>query len=270
MKFFHAILLSFTALILTGCLSTTTQSGSLGVDRAQLMMVSPEIMEQGAKEAYTKVLKDAEKKGVLNVDKSTLKRLNIIMKNLVAKTYIFRPDALQWDWEVNLIDEETLNAWCMPGGKIVFYSGMIEKLELNDDEIAAIMGHEMAHALREHSRERASQDQLRQLSLVVAKEVMGASGEVMKLADIATYYTFSLPYSREHEREADRIGVELAARAGYDPRAAVHVWEKMENVSSGGTAEILSTHPSNTNRIRALKMDSESLMRLLSDDDSSR
>ncbi|NLC27912.1 MAG: M48 family metallopeptidase [Campylobacteraceae bacterium] len=262
MRIFHTFLLGFLALILTGCLSTTTQGGALGVNRAQLMMIPAEAMEQGAGEAYAQVLSEAKSKGKLNVDKVTLSRLDTIMKSLVPQTKVFRSDAPSWRWEVNLINEDTLNAWCMPGGKIAFYSGIIEKLALSDDEIAAIMGHEMAHALREHSRERASQDQLRQVSLVIAQELMGASGQVMQLADIATYYTFSLPYSREHEREADSIGVELAARAGYNPRAAVSVWQKMEKLSNGEQLEILSTHPSNKSRIRALEEDSMRVMGL--------
>ena len=129
----------------------------------------------------------------------------------------------------------------------------------DSDEIAAIMGHEMAHALREHSRERASQDQLRQVGLVIAQQVLGASGQVMQLADIATYYTISLPYSREHEREADAIGVELAARAGYDPKAAVRVWKKMSAFSKEQPPEFLSTHPAPQNRIIELEKASKVL-----------
>jgi predicted Zn-dependent protease len=147
----------------------------------------------------------------------------------------------------------------MPGGKIAFYTGIIEKLKLDNDEIAAIMGHEMAHALREHSRERASQDQLRKLGLMIAKEVTGASGQVMQLADIATYYTISLPYSREHERESDAIGVELAARAGYDPNAAAKVWKKMAALSKDQPPEFLSTHPAPQNRIVELEKAAKTL-----------
>ena len=166
---------------------------------------------------------------------------------------MFRSDALNWDWQVNLIDEDTLNAWCMPGGKIAFYTGIINQLKLNDDEIAAIMGHEMAHALREHSREQASQDQLAQIGLFAVQKATNASDNTMKLANMAAYYTFTLPYSREHESESDIMGVELMARAGYNPNASISVWEKMSKVSQSNTPEFLSTHPSNENRIKELQ-----------------
>lgn len=257
MRIYNYLLLTFLTIFLTGCLSTTTQSGALGVNRSQFMMVPASAMEEGANEAYKKVLSDARKEDTLNKDVKTLQRLKTIMNNIIPQTAVFRQDATKWNWEVNLINEDTLNAWCMPGGKIVFYSGIIDKLDLDDDEIAAIMGHEMAHALREHSRERASQDELRNLTLAITQELIGAPGAVMQLADIATYYTFSLPYSREHEREADRIGVELAARAGYNPNSAVKVWEKMGEISTSEPLEILSTHPSNQSRINSLKEDAK-------------
>lgn len=253
MGYFKTFLLLFIGLMFVGCMAHTTQSGALGVQRSQLMMVPAGAMEEGAEAAYSKVINDAKAKGKLNKDTKTLNRLKTVMNRLIPHTKVFRSDAPSWAWEVNLIQEDTLNAWCMPGGKIAFYSGIIEKLKLNDDEIAAIMGHEMAHALREHSRERASQDQLRQLGLIIAQQVSGASGEVMKLADIATYYTISLPYSREHERESDAIGVELAARAGYDPKSAVSVWKKMAAHSGEGGPEFLSTHPAPKSRIVELE-----------------
>jgi predicted Zn-dependent protease len=253
MRLFYPLLFSLIGIFLAGCIANTTQSGALGVERSQLLMVSASQMQEGANAAYKEVLSDARAKGILNKDPKTLDRLKTIMNRLIPQTRVFRSDAPSWDWEVNLIHEDTLNAWCMPGGKIAFYSGIIEKLHLSDDEIAAIMGHEMAHALREHSRERASQDQLRQIGLIIAQEVAGLSGDVMKMADIATYYTISLPYSREHERESDIIGIELAARAGYDPYAAVSVWEKMAAQSNSQTPEFLSTHPAPKSRIIELK-----------------
>lgn len=253
MRYLQGLLLAFVGILLVGCMANTTQGGALGVNRQQLMMVPAEAMEEGAQAAYTKVINDAKSKGKLNRDKATLKRLKNVMNRLVPHTKVFRADAPKWGWEVNLIHEDTLNAWCMPGGKIAFYTGIIEKLKLNDAEIAAIMGHEMAHALREHSRERASQDQLRKLGLVIAQQVTGASGQVMQLADIATYYTISLPYSREHERESDAIGVELAARAGYDPKAAANVWKKMAAQSKSQPPEFLSTHPAPQSRIVELE-----------------
>jgi predicted Zn-dependent protease len=262
MRFIHAFILTLVATLLAGCMASTTQGGALGVNRAQLMMVPAESMQEGANQAYADVLAKAKKEGKLNTDAAQLAMLREIATNLVAHVGVFRSDAPRWNWEVNLIEEDTLNAWCMPGGKIAFYTGIIEQLQLNEDEIAAIMGHEMAHALREHSRERASQDQLRQLGLVIAQEVTGVSGSVMQLADIATYYTISLPYSREHERESDIIGVELAARAGYDPSAAVRVWEKMAKANPNNPPEFLSTHPSPQSRIKELSVAAKSVMPL--------
>ena len=253
MLYLRGLLLAFVGILLAGCMAHTTQGGALGVQRSQLMMVPAEAMEEGAQAAYSKVLSDAKAKGKLNQDRKTHNRLKVIMNRLVPHTKVFRADAPSWAWEVNLIHEDTLNAWCMPGGKIAFYTGIIDQLKLDNDEIAAIMGHEMAHALREHSRERASQDQLRQVGLMIAQQVTGASGQVMQLADIATYYTISLPYSREHEREADAIGVELAARAGYDPKAAVRVWKKMSALSKEQPPEFLSTHPAPQSRIIELE-----------------
>lgn len=253
MRFFQSLLLAFIGILLAGCMAQTTQGGALGVHREQLMMVPAQAMIEGAQTAYIQVINEAKTKGKLNQDKQTLKRLKKIMERIVPHTGVFRADAPKWAWEVNLISEDTLNAWCMPGGKIAFYTGIIEKLKLNDAEIAAIMGHEMAHALREHSRERASQDQLRKLGLVIAQQVSGASGEVMRLADVATYYTISLPYSREHERESDAIGIELAARAGYDPSAAVSVWKKMAQQTKNQPPEFLSTHPAPQSRIAELE-----------------
>jgi predicted Zn-dependent protease len=155
---------------------------------------------------------------------------------------------------VNLIESKELNAWCMPGGKIAFYTGIIERLKLGDDEIAAIMGHEIAHALREHGRERASQAMAQGLALSIIGAVAGVSQGGMDLTQLVLNVTLNLPNSREHETEADRIGVELAARAGYDPRAAVTVWEKMSQASEGQPPEILSTHPAPATRIADLKV----------------
>ena len=142
---------------------------------------------------------------------------------------------------------------CMPGGKIAFYTGILEKLQLSDDEVAAGMGHEIAHALREHARERVSQQLTTSTAPGVRAAVLGLGGGVTDLTSIVTHVTFELPNSRGQETEADRIGVELAARPGYDPRAAITLWKKMEKASSGGPPEFLSTHPSGSSRIEDLR-----------------
>ena len=241
------------ALFLGGCVASSTQGGALGVDRKQLMLVSAQQMDQGATQAYAQTITAAKSKQKLNPDQVQSARVRNIAQRIIAKVGVFRPDATTWRWEVNVIEDNQLNAWCMPGGKIAVYSGIINQLKLNDDELAAVMGHEIAHALREHSRERASSEQLKGLGLVVLQAATGADSGTMQLAQMATHYTISLPFGRSHEREADTLGVELMARAGYDPYAAVRVWEKMLKHSPSNPPEILSTHPSPSSRIADLK-----------------
>lgn len=240
------------AVFMFGC-ATTTQQGAVGVDRNQLLLISAAHMHQAANTSYAQVLKDAQQKGVLNTDAATLKRVRTISKRIVEHVGVYRDDALNWDWQINVIQDDQLNAWCMPGGKIVFYSGIIGTLQLDDAEIAAIMGHEIAHALREHGRERASEAQMKQLGLS-ALQSLGVKHTHLKLTDVVANVTFSLPNSRTHETEADRMGVELAARAGYDPQAAVRVWGKMRSMSQGSPPEILSTHPAHDTRIADLRV----------------
>jgi len=248
--------ISFTLISLTGCLGTqqTTKQGAVGIERQQLMMVSEQEMTQGAVKAYDAILKEAREKNTLNTDPQMVERIRIIGNRLIPQTAVFRQDAPRWDWEINLIKSDQLNAWCMPGGKIAFYTGIIEKLNLTDDEIAAIMGHEMAHALREHGRERASQAQLTQVGLAALQIFTGVQGPMLDATAMALNVTLTLPNSRTHETEADRMGVELAARAGFNPYAAVNVWRKMSSQSKDSPPEILSTHPAPSTRIKDLQV----------------
>jgi Zn-dependent protease with chaperone function len=219
-------------------------------------------MEKESLNAYTQIKNDANKKNILNTDTKQLSRLRVIAQKLIKESSIFRVDALNWNWEVNLIESKELNAWCMPGGKIVFYSGIIDTLKLNDDEIAAIMGHEMAHALREHSRERSSQAMITNTTLKIASQLFGFGTVGDTLASNAANVAITLPNSRANEEEADLMGVELAARAGYDPRAAISVWEKMKKISKNSNLEFLSTHPSHESRIEDLKKESQKVLYL--------
>ena len=232
----------------------TTSAGSIGIDRQQKMssMVSEAALRDEATKSYASTLGQEKQKGALNADPAMTARVRNIAARLIPTTAAFRPDAPKWAWEVNVIKSDQLNAWCMPGGKIAFYSGIIEKLQLNDDEIGAIMGHEIAHALREHARERASEQMTSQIGLTVLGIATGSQSAVNAIG-AAYNVTFGLPHSRIHETEADRIGVELSARAGYDPRAAITVWEKMAKVSGGKGPEFLSTHPSAESRIKDLQ-----------------
>jgi len=248
------LITSIAVLSLTACMQSSTKKGTVGVDRQQIMTVSSSEMTKGAIKAYGQVLADAKKKGNLNPSQKQLKQLRNIANRLIPHTSVFRKDAPKWKWEVNVIKSKQLNAWCMPGGKIAFYTGIIEKLNLTDGEIAAIMGHEIAHALREHGRERASQAQMQNVGLAVLGAFTGVGNVGMGAAATVMNVTLSLPNSRKHEIEADRMGVELAARAGYNPYDAVTVWQKMKKISKGsGPAEFLSTHPSNSSRIKDLK-----------------
>lgn len=231
----------------------TTSAGAVGVDRKQQMLVSSEDIDRGAAQAYAQELAKARDKGTLNQDQRQLERVRAISQRLIPQVRVFRADALQWDWEINVQSTKELNAYCMPGGKIMVYTGLIEKLNLTDDELSAVIGHEIAHALREHSRERVSRAYAQQLALAGVAAVAGVGGSTLDLANQVATVTFQLPHSREQEAEADRIGLELMARAGYDPHAAVNVWKKMATASSGGAPEFLSTHPSGSSRIADLE-----------------
>jgi predicted Zn-dependent protease len=248
---------SITAVVLAFVLAScetvqTTQPGAVGVDRKQSMLLSSAEVDRGAAQAYQQVLKQASAKKLLNQDAGQVARVRVIALRLINGVGVFRPDAPKWAWETNVITSKDVNAWCMPGGKMAVYTGLIERLKVTDDELAAVMGHEIAHALREHGRERASQAYAQAFGLSVVGAALGLGGNTMQVAQIVTDVTISLPNSREHEVEADRIGVELAARAGYDPRAAVTLWQKMGQVGGGAPPQFLSTHPSPQNRQKDL------------------
>lgn len=247
------LIFAFLGLVLMGCTTTSTTPGLVDVNRSQFFLISQAELVKAGSEAYQAVLKEATDAGTLNKYPEMLARLTRILDEMIPHTAHFRPDAVNWGWEVNLIQDDTINAWVMPGGKIMFYSGLIEKLSLNDDEIAAIMGHEMAHELREHARERISQAQVGSVGLSVVGQLTGVQGAALDLAGAVMNVGILLPFSRVHEVEADRIGIELAARSGYDPAAAIAIWEKMAKLSQGGAPpEFLSTHPSYDSRIKDL------------------
>jgi predicted Zn-dependent protease len=250
------------ALVATACQSVqTTQPGAVGVQRKQMMLVSEEQIEKGAQEAYRQELDKARQQQALNANQQMYQRVQSIARRLIPQTTAFRPDAQQWRWEVNVQTSKDVNAYCMPGGKIMVYTGLIEQLNATDAELAAVIGHEIAHALREHSRERISRAYAEQLALAGVAAVTGAGETTMALASQVSAVTFTLPHSREQEAEADRIGLELMARAGYDPNASISLWQKMSKVGGGGP-EFLSTHPSGESRIRDLEASIPSVMPL--------
>jgi len=242
------------SLFATGCESVrTTSAGAVGVDRKQQMMVPAETIEQGAAQAYEQELKAARDKGVLNTDKAQLARVTTIAKRIVAATPSFRPDATGWNWQFNVQKTKDLNAYCMPGGRIMVYSGLIEELDLTDAELATVMAHEVAHALREHTRERVSRAYGQQLVLSGVAAVAGVSESTANIANMVAQVTFQLPFGRDQESEADTIGLELMARAGYDPRAALTLWAKMNKQQQGGQPKFLSTHPSPKDRSKDIE-----------------
>ncbi len=246
--------LAIAAMLASACQSVqTTQAGAIGVERRQSMLVSSEQINQAASQSYRQVLQQAQQKGVLNRDAATVQRVRAIAQRLVPHTRAFRGDAPAWQWEVNVVTSNELNAWCMPGGKIAFYTGLFDRLNLTDDEAAAIMGHEMAHALREHARERASQAMAAGIGVSIIGAIAGLGQGGTDLVGMVADLTLVRPNSRLHETEADRMGVELAARGGYDPRAAISLWRKMGASSGGQPPQWLSTHPSHDTRVRDLE-----------------
>ena len=237
----------------TGC-STTTDTGAIGVDRNQLLVVSDQQVQQLSNQAFQQEIAAARAKGLLDTNPAQLARLQKISQRLIAQTGAYRSDARQWPWEVHVIKSNELNAHVLPGGKIVFYSGIIDRLSLTDAEIAAIMGHEMAHALREHTRERLSREVATQTGIGIAASVLGLSQGQAQLAGLAVDLGISRPHSRTQETEADLMGLELMARAGYDPNAAISLWRKMQSASGRGEPpQFLSTHPVSSTRIATIQ-----------------
>ena len=222
-----------------------------------------------AQEGYAEILDEANKDGLLNIDAQEVERVRKISFNLIDKTYIFRDDAEDWNWEINVIDSELINAFCMPGGKIVVYSGLINKIDATNDELAAVIGHEIAHALREHGRERMSSALVQQVGILgFAIYLSNQEGSylskqaILQGVALGTTLFFALPNSREQEREADDMGLELMAVAGYNPMAAVSLWRKIDAQSKSQPPEFLSTHPSNENRIEDLKIEAKKYEKL--------
>jgi len=245
----NKIYLFFISAVLSAC-STTTDKGAVGVSRKQFLIPSAEIETESAK-SYEKIKADASAKKILNASPVYLKRVQTVANKLIPHTSIFRADAVNWKWDVNIITSPELNAWCMPGGKIMFYTGIIEKLSLTDAEIAAVMGHEISHALREHGRERYSQEMAKQIGASLLVMSGKVKEEYVQLGLMASVF-FSLKYGRDQESEADTIGLELMARAGYNPQEAVTLWKKMGAAGGSKAPEWLSTHPSDESRIQSI------------------
>jgi predicted Zn-dependent protease len=222
--------------------------------RKQLMLVSEQQAITASRQAYVEEIGKAKKEGKLVTDRRVLNRIEVITERLVAQAIKMRPDSAQWEWSVEVIDDpKNVNAWCMAGGRMAIYTGLIQQVDPTDDELAQVMGHEIAHALANHSAERMSRAMASQAGVLAVGILSDNPGQAMATAAVAAKLALDLPNSRTAETEADQIGIELAARAGYDPRAAITLWQKMGAVGGGkGPPAFLSTHPSDEQRQQRL------------------
>lgn len=230
-----------------------------GVDvkRSRLLLLPKSTVENSSAQQYAQMMRAAAQKNALNTDASQLERLRRIARTLIPPAARFNEDSKRWRWEVNLISSRQVNAFCMPGGKIAFFTGIIDALQATDDEVAVIMGHEVAHALLEHGRARMSKQVLKNVGISVAAAVLNLGQVSTTVLAQAADLAVTLPFSRQHETDADLVGMELAARAGFDPGAAASVWRKMAKLGGqsgkGQPPQFLSTHPAHASRIRDIE-----------------
>ena len=240
------------------------QPAEEGVDvkKSRLRLLPASTVERSAAQQYNDLMRQAAQKNLLNNDKRQVERLRNVARALIPHSTRFNQDAQRWKWEVNLIRSGSINAFCMPGGKIAFFTGILDTLQLTDDEVAAVMGHEIAHALLEHGRARMSEQVLKSVGVSIAAAILNLGQLSTELLAQAANLAVSLPYARGQESDADLVGIELAARAGYDPQAAVKLWQKMQQAGSkpapgqaarGQPPQFLSTHPSHGTRIKEIE-----------------
>jgi predicted Zn-dependent protease len=227
--------------------------GEVGRESRFTKFVSAEQVEDAAQQQYAQMLGQyQQKRAVVPASHPQVVRLRAIAKRIIPFTNAWNGRAADWRWEVNLLNDAQVNAFCMPGGKIAFYAGILVKLQLSDDEVATIMGHEMAHALREHARERMGKTAATRLGAGLLSSALGL-GSLGDAALNMGAQLLTLRFSREDETEADLVGMELAARAGHDPAAGVTLWQKMMAASQGAPPQFLSTHPAGETRIRDIQ-----------------
>ncbi|NJO55508.1 MAG: M48 family metallopeptidase [Rhodospirillales bacterium] len=222
--------------------------------RSQLMVVSESQAIAASKQAYAQEVKPYASKGRLDSNPAMTNRVRQITSRLIAEAVLMRPETEAWEWQVVVLDDpDAINAWAMAGGKMAVYSGLIQQVQPTDDELAQVIGHEIGHALAAHTAEKMSVAMMTQLG-VTAVGAATNSPAAMSAGAAAAALAITLPNSRTAEEEADRIGIELAAKAGYDPRAAVSLWQKMDKATAGGKPpQFLSTHPSSENRAARLE-----------------
>jgi predicted Zn-dependent protease len=239
--------------LLVACAAGAQDKQGVEVKRSSFMLLPASTVEKTASQQYGQMMRAAQQKDLLNKDLQQLDRLRVIARQLVPHSARFNKDAEKWRWEVNLISSKNVNAFCMPGGKIAFFTGILEQLKLTDDEVAAVMGHEIAHALLEHGRARMSTEVARSVGITIVAAVFNLGQLSAEVLNQAAHYALSLPYARGMETDSDLVGMELAARAGYDPRAAAEVWRKMQKFAQAAgknqPPQFLSTHPAHETRI---------------------
>ncbi len=225
----------------------------VGAPSALSQLVPAEQIERAATGQYASMLSQAaQQRAVGPEDHPQVRRLRYIAGRIIPFTYEWNPRARSWRWEVNLIGSKQINAFCMPGGKIAFYFGILDRLKLSDDEVAMVMGHEMTHALREHAREQMGKNMATRGAIEIGAAIFGLGNGGRLLADMGGQL-LTLRFGRADETEADLVGLELAARSGYDPRSGITLWEKMAAASQRSSVELLSTHPSGPTRISDIR-----------------
>ena len=245
------------AAALLGCALALPAQAREGVDVGKKSwvagLVPADQIEQAAARQYQQMeQKAAQQRALAPADNPQLVRLRAIAERIIPYSYEWNDRARQWKWEVNLFGSKQVNAFCMPGGKIAFFYGLLDQLQLSDDEVAMVMGHEIAHALREHARERMGKTAATRGAIEIGSALLGLGNGGRYLADMGGQLV-TLKFGRDDETEADLVGLELAARAGYDPRAAVTLWQKMAAASKGAPPEWLSTHPSGDSRVKDIE-----------------
>ena len=246
--------LALTATWAQGSANAPTREGvDVGRNSAFARLVPAEEVEASANKQYQELLKQAASQNALaGPNHPQLQRLRRIADKLIPFAYSWNPRARSWRWEINLLGSRQINAFCMPGGKIAFYTGILEQLQLTDDEVAQIMGHEIAHALREHARERMGKSAATNIGAGLLSQVLGL-GDIGRTLTNYGAELLTLKFSRDNETEADLVGLELAARAGYNPQAGVSLWRKMQAASKGAPPQWLSTHPAGSTRIAEIE-----------------
>ena len=243
-------------LLAAGAAAAAPALAQVQVDEASRLrnLVPAGELEAAAGQQYSQMIAQARQQGALASEgHPQLKRLRDIAQDLVPYAARWNDRARSWRWEINLIGSKQINAFCMPGGKIAFFTGILDQLALTDDEAAMVMGHEMAHALREHARARIAKTQGTSIGLSVLSQVLGLGQLGSIAADVGTQL-LSLRFSRDDEIDADLVGLELAARGAYQPQSAISLWEKMGRAAGGsGGPAFLSTHPRGPERIARLQ-----------------